>query len=707
MAIGIRIISDNLSGDTAVVTFYPTSGGTIDLGTQTTPFNYLNPNFYGRYELYIPLYDYTYILYVNESIITGETYSYLARMATNNFWGNGILNYIDFSSEIIETTTDFTGWEINSIEPLTNQGYLYDYYNTTVTPYRWAVFVDTEGNEMESYQIDTSLSGYSVGNLSGKIVYFNDLTNKLIKYSNGQNVFTVTADTTNESLTVDTTTPISNGYFTLISSNISGDTDTNNIVIATELTPLDTWTASTHAVETYTNIDADFVAQFMYLTDDNSGVSFKIFNGTDGTLLQEIDLTSGDTYDEKVINIYGTNKIFGLLWNSTDSSVDYLIFQYDGNTDVLNIITHPFVDYESNSSAWITNLAPSPGGSESFVITLYDGAATTTDLGYAVSYCDLIYMSSGDTTINTYVFQDSGTDDKQIGDTFNVSNIANIACNTGDTYVSTLVINSTGVEITPSATELWADEGAVNIYPVGDGFVNLIFDNNLTGCTLVYVNSVGAITDTITGIEFTSASNFVVSNVGKVFQFSNKDGDDYYIIPSSDVFEVGNTLTMTDTVVSSYPAAQFKPDYLEPSIILNYDPDTNEANILSSTGYTSTFTFDTPDASGAQIQVGSDKLMYTYIDGDGFITIQLFDFDFNLLNSITTTHSPDDLNSTDSLACGNRFTVSTRLGVPVGDNIFDYVYLISESTITQSVFGGVAAYSTSYTMNDYVWITLT
>lgn len=60
MAIGARILSDNLSGKTADVTFLPLSGGTINVGSQTVPFNYFNTYPYGTYQLYFAEYDYTY-----------------------------------------------------------------------------------------------------------------------------------------------------------------------------------------------------------------------------------------------------------------------------------------------------------------------------------------------------------------------------------------------------------------------------------------------------------------------------------------------------------------------------------------------------------------------------------------------------------------------------------------------------------------------
>jgi hypothetical protein len=59
---GVTIFSENLSGLTANVTFYPCSGGTISLGDQVFPFNYVDDYYYGTFDCYVPLYDYNYVL---------------------------------------------------------------------------------------------------------------------------------------------------------------------------------------------------------------------------------------------------------------------------------------------------------------------------------------------------------------------------------------------------------------------------------------------------------------------------------------------------------------------------------------------------------------------------------------------------------------------------------------------------------------------
>jgi hypothetical protein len=70
MAIGVRILSDNLSGLTTNVTYLPESGGTIDLGVQTFPFNYISDYYWGTYNCYVPTYATTYSVVV---LLSGET----------------------------------------------------------------------------------------------------------------------------------------------------------------------------------------------------------------------------------------------------------------------------------------------------------------------------------------------------------------------------------------------------------------------------------------------------------------------------------------------------------------------------------------------------------------------------------------------------------------------------------------------------------
>jgi hypothetical protein len=61
---GVSIFSVDLSGLTTEVTFFPGTGGTINLGTQTFPFSYVADYYYGTYSCYVPTYAYTYTIVV-------------------------------------------------------------------------------------------------------------------------------------------------------------------------------------------------------------------------------------------------------------------------------------------------------------------------------------------------------------------------------------------------------------------------------------------------------------------------------------------------------------------------------------------------------------------------------------------------------------------------------------------------------------------
>ena len=59
MSTYILITTENYDGQMAQITFYPTAGGSINLGTVLLPYEYYTDDFYGRYSIYIPSKDVT------------------------------------------------------------------------------------------------------------------------------------------------------------------------------------------------------------------------------------------------------------------------------------------------------------------------------------------------------------------------------------------------------------------------------------------------------------------------------------------------------------------------------------------------------------------------------------------------------------------------------------------------------------------------
>jgi hypothetical protein len=690
MSIGVRILSNNLSGQTAEVTFLPFTGGTIDLGIQTIPFNNLTSYPYGTYEVYVPLYDQTYEVTLNQGV-SGNTFSFVSKLVGNNNYGAATLDFNDLTAQVIDLNVDYTGWYINDIYPITDYGYGYFFQNENTCDLQWVIFADAFGNIMESYQTNCNCN-YNYDVLAGKWIYFNDEFNGVLKYFNGKDVYTLTADTATEYIDVNDNWNgvMSNDNFTITIYNINGSA-VSYIVDGSTLTQFSSFNENIYVQTTITYFSGSWIGEIIRDSNTDLYQTLKFYDGTDGSLLQTITLT-GDSYNDYYLQPYGDNKIVGLFYNYSDNNVDYLIFQYDGNTDTLNTTTHVAVNYEYRDIFSNTNSYPNPGGSEAFVIRLAT-VVNNNNLGYEVSYCDLIYMLSGDTDFTTYVFQDSGTGDKTINYYLGTSDIINGICDNGDGNASSLVINSSGVTFTSSGI-LRSANGSREEYSVGNGFVNLFFtDDNYTGCTIVHINGEGVVSDTISGIEFGSQFQYDAENAGGVFLFSNNLGDDYYINEMSDLFQTGNTLVNSGATYYYFVQSKFRPDFLYPSIILSVDYNTKEYNILSSTGFTQHFDlYEYGEFGGPifNIEVGDDKFMYTFFDLSGNTNINLYDFNGNRLNNLVTEHTSFD----NSDACGDGFVQR------INENGNYYIYLVSETEISSSILTDDENYDT---FNDWVW----
>lgn len=167
MAIGVRILSNNLSGKTGDVTFYPITGGTINIGMETIPFNYINPYPYGLYEIYFSEYDYTYPLFVADptplELILETEYTPGSLIATytltSNVWLSEELN-VSFTN----TLGTFSGPPINIITGI-----------TMPIGSKSGQTIVTLNEDFNNYNGDSSFSSFS-GLPSGATITTQDLT---------------------------------------------------------------------------------------------------------------------------------------------------------------------------------------------------------------------------------------------------------------------------------------------------------------------------------------------------------------------------------------------------------------------------------------------------------------------------------------------------------------------------------------------------
>ena len=339
MAIGARILSNNLSGQTVEVTFLPFTGGTFDLGTKTIPFNHLTSYPYGTYEVYVPLYDNTYDVVVNAGV-SGNTFSFISKLVGNNNHGAVTLDFNDLTAQVLDLNVDYTGWYINDIYPITDYGYGYFFQNQGSCNLQWAIFTDSLGNILESFQTNCDCD-YSYDVMGGKWMFFNDYFNGILKYFNGKNVYTLTIDPSYQSLNVNTNWDgvMSNDNFSIRITDNNTNIRTNYIVNGSDLIEFSNFDTTTYSPNIITYFSGSYLGERLYNVNTGLYEALNIYDGTDGSLLQTLDLT-GDTYTQYDINPYGDNKLVGYFYNGSDTSVDTLIFHYDGNTDTLITTGH-------------------------------------------------------------------------------------------------------------------------------------------------------------------------------------------------------------------------------------------------------------------------------------------------------------------------------------------------------------------------------
>lgn len=71
------ISSNNFSGQTGTMTFYPDTGGTVSIGTVTLPYNYTSDYVYGTYSIYFPSYNKTCTVTIPNNYLLQENLYYL------------------------------------------------------------------------------------------------------------------------------------------------------------------------------------------------------------------------------------------------------------------------------------------------------------------------------------------------------------------------------------------------------------------------------------------------------------------------------------------------------------------------------------------------------------------------------------------------------------------------------------------------------
>ncbi len=681
MAIGVRITSNNLSGQTANVTFQPMTGGTpIDLGIKTIPFNYYSELPYGDYTISSTTYDYVYTLTVSQPYGQNQNYMQIGNVSGETSHSLGFLNFNDFTAEVINLNIDATYWSINNWYPMSESGSLMTFYNGGDNAHL-VLFIDTNGNVVEQYSAITFDSQFGV--IDGRITYFKDPDAGLFYWYNGQSVYQYTFDPNYETLNIqwDWDGTCLDGSFFFIIENSDNNTAYSYKVNnngSTEL--INSWDYTVERRYYGTYYSSNYFYELSYLLSDNTLSSLKIYD-TSGNELADLSIAS-NTYNSWDLGWYGDKSFNIMMWNSTDGNIDYLIYNYNGVTDYVSSTTHVRGNnYTQRTIQFETKFYPDEVNSGGIFIFLYNGTGNYYNAGgYEVSYLDVIYKLENQTELTTYVFQDSGSNDK----TFDMYSWGNktfyTLCSTGDTNSAVFSITENGVKITSTNVSYNDINGSGRDW-FGDYFnYNYTTEGNSYANNKLFLN--GELVDSL-GFPIPNWYNTITSY--ETFYMTNYDVG-YYV--NNQVTGYTQTEVYQDTNTSQdYYTQEY---YYENSNILLYNSQNSTARVLTKDSLSNQFSL--PEDSGERdFVIGKDKFLYVFLTNSDNLRINLYNFNGALLNS---TIVEDDYWS-DIYGVKDRYVVK---------NSIDGQYLltmISDDEVKQITIDN--EYTSWDMINDYIW----
>lgn len=681
MAIGARILSDNLSGKTATVTFTPvtgtTSGTTQNLGIKTIPFNNITSHPYGYYNLNVIEYDYTYTLFIEQPITNKELYVLVSQIIESSNYGAVTMNSTDFTADIIDFGVDATYWAIGDIRPLQESGFIYEFYGRNNGQEKFIVFTDYNNQFIGTYSATTNNSNISA--LDGGWVIYNDSGNGVLTVSNGTTFENFAWDTNINFIDIQWDWDAVNREKSFVFEKATtGGYDSTFYIVKQDGTITDFYTLaeSGYTADFKLQFDTTFMVGVIYNELNSTYQEFDI-RDENGAIIGDSYVLSGASYNQYQYNFYGDNKIVLIFWDSNDNTVDYKIYHFDGNTNTMVIETHDrefYPEFGVNSNS---RFYPDDNISDNVVITFYQ-SVNWANFGYEVSKCDIVYMLSGQTGFTTYNFVTNTN--KVISPWGQLTDNGWFTTASDETgYCDILCINSVDGVILSNTEISGSTVGNWNYTNIGNNFFSVITSNG--DSNFIYNDSSGVILDTL---FYSGTSN----------SWWNTTNLLYLTINNTDAFYLNNSTTGF-TQTTYYGSIQFVNTYftdtfLDADTLFLYDSNTRYGRFLKGNSLSSEILLPGSN-NDYNILLGKDKLLFVYPNVvNNNIVINLYDFNGNLLN----THETEFTSWNGVRALKNRFIVKFPTQGLIN------VIMINEDTILMRQITDLDNYDS---MNDYVW----
>lgn len=593
---------------------------------------------------------------------------------TDDGSGNWIFYVINSTKNTIATVTppeilSRGDWSLSDVYPIwKGYGVIFTKGND-----RKVWFLDSEGSYRDTYTANSNSNNYQS---TGSFFYYNDITNKKYMVFDGSSVRTIDysgmgnvslemewywdAYTSGGSYVISTRNYDTNEkYATLYSANGG----------STVIQSIDT---NTYNYYIFLGIASNVIS--VLKQQGSQPISLQLWSDT-GSILQDIDLTTGDYYNSWDLQIYGINSVYWIFWNNNDNNVDWKIYNYESTTNNLLTWSQPnggnFTHYQTwGNSYW----SPNNTDRNTLAVMFYgdSGTWTGTQPGnnnfWAGDYVTLVWFCNGANLVRNDA-TNAGSPDVAIG-MYDVrySNVVYVPVIylSGSYPLQIVSLGSTSPN--PVVNTVAADSSTVYdqyTYVFGNSYIIVLWaDNTYTSGEAWLIREDGVTTDSVhVGSGFYSDRSY------NTF-YLHDDTAAYYVNTVSDGFAALGRVYQNSYSSNNYYRGPgvFHKNGVQVLLDNANDPGLEHAfvRILTPTGISSEIQLE-PNNGSYNIQTGEDHWMYVFDNvSSGYAEGYLYDFDGN---QISDAHLPPGPSFNQTWAIQHRYgwymqdTGSTRTWV--------------------------------------------
>ena len=570
----------------------------------------------------------TYVDYTNKSILI------FSKLPSSTNLGYSIL---DFDHKVIYgpvdlgyNTANVTGgyWYIDNIFPFTNSGYAI-YLTNDDNDNKASIYLDYRGTIIGQYSASTNSRNYDM--LDGKFAYFIDYDNEIFNYSDGKTF------KSREFNGVDYMFGVVGGYWdsnnnnSFVTALSNGSYNLYTLITMDSEIPLVNWDGDNTQIGVFQYRNSNFTTTMNYNTNDGTYKFFNIYSST-GTILQSIDLTLGDTYDDFDLSFFGTNKMNIIFYYDGDVNTPYLIYTYDGETNTLISTTHQRGDNFSNWNQRYDSLygADTNFPSQDFHIFFYNESDNNYYFITSIYFNVLSYFS-GDTEYRTpYLINYSGgtVNWVNIYNDFLGSSLMFLYYEDDGNILKLLTITSDGVSSVDVTLLGPLDTYYIASWWIGDTFIFTTFSSYGSAGTLYAYDAMGNQLDYVLFYD-----NWNDDYSYGTFYFETGPGAYYFNTTNSKFISI-DYYDNSETV-NLYYTDTFKR--ASNMVLANYDMDGLYVRLLTENNLSPQIIAPTPNCCYSNVKVGKDVILYLYINNDENLVISLYNLSLALLQSITIT----------------------------------------------------------------------